>query len=250
MEHPWEMYDRLIGGIPEGIGVRSFNIGGHWLYVEAECGMGISHLVAGGALLDKPAEPTDLQLHELAGWVKSWNFELASIGTAALNAWYAQPEKLAELGIAFGAKGDAAVPNPFDTMSGRYTGKKVAVVGHFPNVEAMAKIADLTVFERNCSNELDTPDSACEYIMPLQDFAFITGTTITNKTAPRLLELCRNAQTILTGPSAVPSPALFDYGVDVIAGSVVVDIEAAKQAVMGACRDLWRAGIKKYTWAK
>ena len=33
----------------------------------------------------------------------------------------------------------------------------------------------------------DFLDSACEYILPEQDFVFITGMTLTNKTLPRLL---------------------------------------------------------------
>ena len=250
MHNPWELYDRLIGEIPEGIGVRELGIGENWLYVDAECGMGIGHLVSGGALVEQPAEPCDLELRELASWMKSWNFEMASIGLAAANAWYAQPERLEAAGVVVGAHGAAAGDNPFDSLQERYAGKKVAVVGHFPNVDAMSRIADLTVLERNCKSPLDTPDSACEYILPMQDYAFITGTTITNKTAPRLLELCRDVHVIMTGPSSIPSQVLFDFGANTIAGSAVVDPEPAKQAVKGACHDLWRAGIKKYTWSK
>ena len=250
MGNPWEMYDRLIEGVPAGIGVRAARIGTNWLYVDAECGVGLSHVVPGGAQVPQPAEPHELQLHELAQWVKSWDFVQASIGTAALNAWYAQSERLAAAGIAVGSKGisDGKSNNPFDSLRERYEGKKVLVVGHFPNVEAMAEIADLTVLERNCKSVLDTPDSACEYILPDQDYAFITGTTITNKTAPRLLELARDVNVIMTGPSAVPCAALFEYGVNTIAGSAVVDAESAKEAILGGCHDLWRAGIKKYTW--
>ena len=255
MRDPWELYDKLIEGVPAGIGVRDFCIGRHWLYVEAECGIGIGHVVTYGARGKRPAEPTDLELHELAAWVKSWNFEQASLGTAALNAWYAQPEKLAADGVAIGGRGESgasdaegAAENPFDSLRERYAGKKVVVVGHFPNVEAMAEIADLTVLERSCNSALDTPDSACEYILPDQDYAFITGTTITNKTAPRLLELACGVQVVMTGPSAVPAQTLFEHGVTTIAGSAVVDAEPAKAAVRGGGHDLWRAGIKKFAW--
>lgn len=252
MHNPWELYDRLIEDVPTGIAVRDYCIGRNWLYVDAECGVGISHVVTGGLRAERPAEPTDLQLHELAAWVKSWCFEQASFGMAALNAWYAQPGKLAAAGAAIGGRSahgaSASGDNPFDSLRERYAGKKVTVVGHFPNVEAMSEIAELTVLERSCNSVLDTPDSACEYILPEQDFAFITGTTITNKTAPRLLELACNAQVIMTGPSAVPAQVLFDYGVTTIAGSIVVDAESAKMAVKGGGRDIWRAGIKKFVW--
>ena len=33
------------------------------------------------------------------------------------------------------------VSNPFHRLKGRYTGRKVAVVGRFPNVDEMRKVA-------------------------------------------------------------------------------------------------------------
>ena len=87
------------------------------------------------------------------------------------------------------------------------------------------------MLERNCSQELDTPDPACEYVLPDTDFAFITGVTIINKTAPRLLELARNATTVLVGPSVIMSSVLFEQGADALAGSVVADPEKARFAI-------------------
>ena len=72
MRNPWEMYDRLIDGIPAGIGVRECYVAQHWLYVDAECGMGIGHVVPGGALARDGRDPASLELRELASWVKSW----------------------------------------------------------------------------------------------------------------------------------------------------------------------------------
>ena len=108
---------------------------------------------------------------------------------------------------------------------------RVTVVGHFPHVDRIAEYANLTVLERNCSQELDTPDPACEYVLPDTDFAFITGVTIINKTAPRLLELARNATTVLVGPSVIMSSVLFEQGADALAGSVVADPEKARFAI-------------------
>lgn len=107
----------------------------------------------------------------------------------------------------------------------------VVVVGHFPHVDRIQEYARLTVLERNCSQPLDTPDPACEYVLPQADFAFVTGVTIINKTAPRLLDLAKNATTVFVGPSVVMSPFLFDWGVEMLAGSVVADPDKARFAV-------------------
>ena len=55
--------------------------------------------------------------------------------------------------------------------------------------------------------------------------------TFENKTAPRLLELARNAYVTLVGPSVVMSPMLFEHGVNMLAGSVVGDVERVRRAV-------------------
>lgn len=118
-------------------------------------------------------------------------------------------------------------------------GANVVVVGHFPHVTDIAEYANLTVLERNCRDGLDTPDPACEFVLPQADFAFITGVTFINKTAPRLLALSRDALTVMVGPSVVMSPQLFGYGVHELAGSVVADPERARFAVMNGAGPLF-----------
>ena len=61
----------------------------------------------------------------------------------------------------------------------------------------------------------------------------IKSVTIINKTAPRLLALAEaaGARTVMVGPSVVMAPELFNYGVDMLAGSVVRDPEKARFAV-------------------
>ena len=94
------------------------------------------------------------------------------------------------------------------------------------------------------SSEDDTPDPACEYVMPGTDFAFITGVTIINKTAPRLLDLTANARTVMVGPSVVMSPFLFKWGVDMLAGSIVGDPEKTRFAVKNGAGKLFGEAIQ------
>ncbi|MEG0027481.1 MAG: DUF364 domain-containing protein [Raoultibacter sp.] len=233
---PWKFYNHLIGGIPEDILVTDCCLGTHWCYVEAECGMGVSFATSGGAKRNFTQNLSGLSLREVAELSKSWNFPEASLGVAALNAWYSRPALVDPLGATY----DAPVEMPdgtirkidaFELYRPRLAGKRVTIVGHFPHVERIGEIADLTVLERNCTNALDTPDPACEYLIPSQDFVFMTGVTNINKTAPRLLDLAKNATVIMVGPSVIPSPFLFDWGVEMLAGSVVADPEKTKVAV-------------------
>lgn len=237
----WDLYNQLIAGIPDGIVVRDYCLGIHWSYVEADCGMGVAFTTRNGGKRTVKRDLRGMELREVAELSKSWCFEEASLGVAALNAWYARRELLDPLGCVYdlpsGAVDGERGGGPKDAFQA-YRGEieargdaNVVVVGHFPHVADIAEYANLTVLERNCRDGLDTPDPACEYVLPQADYAFITGVTFINKTAPRLLELSRGAKTVMVGPSVVMSPQLFGYGVHELAGSVVNDPERARFAV-------------------
>ncbi len=173
---------------------------------------------AGGSLLRPPHAGRPLQ--EMAGYLKSWNLHEASLATAAVNSFYNTPERVG----GWLNKPLRAVhgPGALTGMLEAIAGKKVAVIGHFPHMEAAAARCTLTVLERD-PQDGDLPDFAAEYVLPEQDFVFITGLTLTNKTLPRLLALSAGATVVLMGPSVPLVPWWFDHGVDVLAGMVVVD---------------------------
>ncbi|MEG0016154.1 MAG: DUF364 domain-containing protein [Gordonibacter sp.] len=237
---PWKFYNHLIMRIPEDILVRDYCLGTHWSYVEADCGMGVSFTCKGGAKRTHTQDLRGLPLRQVAELAKSWCFEEATLGVAALNAYYARRELLDPLGATY----DEPIERPDGTIRKmdafelyrprieQAESKNVTVIGHFPHVDRIEKYANLTVLERNCTQALDTPDPACEYLLPAQDFVFMTGVTIINKTAPRLLDLAQNATVVMVGPSVVMSPYLFDWGVEMLAGSVVADPDKARFAVM------------------
>ena len=244
MRDPWALYDGLIEGVPRGIAVTGWCLGTRWAYVDAECGMGLSLTVNGGVGRYGLADAdNNRDLRELAAYAKSWNFREASVGVAALNAWYSAPGRLAVAGVqldAIGSRGDDA----FRVCRPRLRGRKVAVIGHFPSIEDLADECELTVLERSPLSPADLPDSACEYVLPKQDFVFITGTAITNKTVVRLLELSQKPRCILVGPSVVPSHLLFEAGADVIAGSVVLDPPRVRRLVERGAAMLFGKGVR------
>ena len=242
----WDLYKRLVGGIPKGVGVRKLMLGEQWAYVEAESGIGVSMMVRGGAgasRIDRPA--CELDLRDLAALSTSWSFVEATAGVAALNAWYAAEPQVRAAGMII----DEGENDGFRVYRDLVAGKRVAIVGHFPLIERMGDICDLTILER-MPQPGDIPDPACEYIIGEQDYLFTTGITWQNKTLPRLLELAREGGTevIMVGPSVVPAPLLFDYGVVCLAGSVVL-AERARNVKLameqGSRTSIFGAGLQK-----
>lgn len=243
--NPWSLYDEMIAGIPYDVAVKDYALGIHWSFVEAECGSGVAFTARQGAKRHNKEDLRGESLKDVAALSKSWCFEEATLGVAALNAWYSNPARLAQYSISTqfeeqaGSKDEPDSPrfgkklDAFQLYKPEVAAKgnaNVVVVGHFPHATDIDEYANLTILERVVKDEWDTPDPACEYVMPGADYAFITGVTIINKTAPRLLELSRAAHTIMVGPSVVMAPALFERGVECMAGSVVIDPEATKFA--------------------
>jgi len=110
----------------------------------------------------------------------------------------------------------------------RGRGRKVALVGHFPSVPALREAASqLWVIELE-PGPGDLTAEEGEALIPQADIVAITGSAFINHTVEPLLGLCRPGSTVmLLGPTTPLSPVLFDYGVDVISGTRVVDPERA-----------------------
>ena len=74
--------------------MRDYCLGLNWSYVEADCGCGVAFTARSGAKRTFKSDLRGKTLREVAELSKSWCFEEATLGIAALNAWYARRELL------------------------------------------------------------------------------------------------------------------------------------------------------------
>lgn len=221
----WKLYDELIENIPLDITADNITLGLHWTAVTAGRYCGAAMTVTEhehGCCTDIPYGRRGQPLKYLASLSKSWNFIEASIGVAAINAYYNNRETWKR--SCFPGNPPWKIfdsENAFEGYAHAVKGKKTAVVGHFKKLEEyLTEAKSLSVLERKPSGD-DFPDSACEYILPEQDFVFITGSALINKTLPRLLALSEAAHVVLVGPSTPMTPILFSYGVDELSGFLI-----------------------------
>lgn len=229
MTDPWRLYDRLIGEVPSDVTVTRALVN-RWAVVGTDAGtMGVAMTCHGGPRLPEPAI-VGAGLQDVAALATSWDLRLASLGVAALNAWYAQPAQLAGLpGLVWDEQADCAT-----RLVPALAARPSAVVGHFPFTERLT--GRTVVLERRPRGD-DLPDPACEYELPGRELVAITGSALTNKTLPRLLALCAGARVHLVGPSAPPAPEAYPACVREFDGAVVVDPDRCFQdAGMGARR--------------
>ena len=221
----FELYDALIGGISSHAVVSDTLMGGCWTAVETENAFGMAMTTpvdTAPRMLN--GDYAGRSLRELAETAKSWNLTEAGFGMAAINAFYNTPQRLEEL----------HAYEPFEnycTDGLDLHGKHVGVVGHLNMPRSVyEQAASVRILERS-PRPGDYPDSACDWLIPQCDVVITTASTLVNKTLPHLLELSRNAYTILAGPSCPMCPALLDFGIDRIAGLVITDREGMKDKI-------------------
>ena len=150
----WELYDRLIAEIPEDLTVDEYIPGGHFSFLRSGDLCGVAHFTRGAS---RPAVfpngPVGHPLKKVAEQAKSWNMEEATMGMAAINAWYNQKSHLEASGIFVAGGKDVSIKerkkkNPMNDPEQLY-GKKVALIGHFRNVERKLEgVSDLYILER------------------------------------------------------------------------------------------------------
>ena len=241
-----EPLKKLLSNLPDS-DVVEVRIGLHWTAVVIEvegkqrCGLSStleSPYEHGGA----PQVPQAGQLmtiagRELAALALDNQPTLASVGVAALNALLPLPETFSEI-------------NAEHVLANYGAEKRVAIVGHFPFIPRLReRVAELIVLELD-PRESDLPAEVASQILPRCDVVAITGMALANHTLEGLLRLCAPETLVMVlGPSTPLSPVLFDYGVDMLSGSIVTEIEAVLRAVSQGAnfRQVHRAGVRLVT---
>jgi uncharacterized protein (DUF4213/DUF364 family) len=157
---------------------------------------------------------------ELAELLRSASTLEAGIGMAALNALLEVDE------------GACREVNARELILQRGAGRRVAIVGHFPFVEQVRRAAASCWVLELHPRPGDLPAERAPEVLPQADVVALTGTSLINHTFDEVVGLCRrDAFVVLLGGSASLSPILFDYGVDAVAGTRVVDVPAALEAI-------------------
>ena len=213
--------------------VRGLWIGPYWTAVQTDRGAGLAttcldvgpthgehaqHLGDAGSLVGRDAR-------ELAAGVSS-GFPLArSVGLAALNALLPEPQ------------GRVTERNAGKLAAERGAGKTVGVVGWFPFIPALRRVAArVEIFEKDPEMGYAlTPERAAR--LAACDGLCVTASALVNRTLGGLLAAARpDAWKLLVGPSAPLCRAALDLGFAAVCGARVTDVPAVVRVIQeGGC---------------
>ncbi|MDD2864810.1 MAG: DUF364 domain-containing protein [Methylococcales bacterium] len=218
------VYELLLDHCATDAVVDNVMIGLVWTLCQSQHGTGLAmspHFATrtlpwSGDLVGKP-------LKDLVAWILQWQPHQATVAMAAINSCLNNrplPDSVA-------LDNTSQHPNlaVFDYFLPQIKGKKVVVIGHYPNIEQYQDLMQLSVLEKQPTGD-DLPSSACEFLLPDADWVFLTASSIPNKTFPRLAKLATNAKTVLMGATTPWLPQLHEFGIDYLAGVEVIDAQA------------------------
>ena len=240
----------LINTLPIG-DISQVVIGLHWTAVVSEvdgqnhCGLATTSKIS-HEHHSEPDVPEAGRLESLIGLglldlTYSDNPIMRSVGVAAINALLHPPDQ------------DVVDANAKEVIYGHGSEKKVVLVGRFPFIPRLrTRVGHLTVLEFN-PHTGELPASAAQDVIPAADVVAITGMALINHSLEDLLKLCSpKARVIILGPSTPLSPVLFDYGVDVLCGSVVTDIKSVLSSISQGAnfRQVHLAGVRLIVMAR
>ena len=175
-----------------------------------------------------PGSVRGQKVSSVSEWISDWNPMKSSIALAAINSVTNQNILAGSTSVTTDVhNANLAV---FEYFLPVIKNKKCVVIGRYPGLDIIEQHCNLTVLELN-PDACDLPSTAAEYLLPEAEWVFISGTSIANKTFPRLMSLSKNANVVLMGPSVPWIEELSAFGVDFIAGTEVMDTSDLRQVV-------------------
>jgi uncharacterized protein (DUF4213/DUF364 family) len=219
-----EILNSIMKSIKEDAPVQEVRRGLHWTAVVSKrCGLastmaygGCNHGETGGM----EGYLTEMTALGLARYCLDGDMEKASLGLAAINSLLdIDPDKYANV-------------DGLQIVKDMGKGKNISVIGHFPYLDTLAKEAkNLWIIEKQ-PRPGDYPEEKGNDFLPQSDIVVISSTTLINHTLPGILGLCRRGSVkMLLGPTTPLSETLFEYGIDILAGSVVTEKDVVLRSV-------------------
>ncbi len=236
--------DDLISTLDSDGTVGDVRQGPFWTaVVTRNCGLASTphHGEQGGTVLSDAdvTKMIDKTPSELIGLTYSDNTLESAIGMATINSLLEVDE------------GSCVELNAADFIEEAGRGKNLAIVGHFPFVNRLRESSGETWVIEKAPREGDLAEEEAQRVLPEADVIAITGSAFVNHSIEGLLSLCRqDSLVIVLGPTTPLSPVLFDYGVDVISGTKVVDPDTVLRQVSEGLTFRQMSGVRLLTMRK
>ena len=227
--------------------VLDLRVGPYWTVVKSSAGAGMASTMArhvdrhSGDPVQAAGSLLDLEFGELVGLLRSSSIPEAAVGLAAVNS------------LTNGKRKTFEEINAREVLKDRGRGRAVAIIGRFPFVDELRSLCrELWVFEKDSGRRADDlgPEHVAE-ILPHAEIVAISATTLINHTFDEIVPFIdHGAFMMMLGPSTPMVPCLFDFGFDLLCGSVIEDPVSVFRAVEQGAVTRQISGVRRVALSK
>jgi uncharacterized protein (DUF4213/DUF364 family) len=220
-----EILNAILAQFKEDVPVREVRRGLHWTaVVSRRCGLA-STISQGNGCNNEIGDGserafTEMSARELARFSLHEATPMASLGLAAINSLLdVDPDRHADV-------------DGLKLIKEMARDRNVSIIGHFPLLDDLAReAANLWIIEKQ-PRQGDYTEEQGKDLLPQSDIVVISSTTLINHTLSGILDRCREGSVkMLLGPSTPLTEVLYDYGIDILSGSVVTNADAVLRSV-------------------
>ena len=218
--------DALIQEVPENAEIVDVSVGIFWTFVQTQYGSAISASAhrwcedPPGAIIPFAGNLIGMRVRDVYPLYNSESLTARSLANAAVSAAFDSHHMT---GRCIPGRGQEIIAS----ICGQNTPKlRIALVGHFhfaDELKAFGHHLDIFELEGRCEPG-DLPNTRMPEFLPLADVVVMTSSTIITHATEAILKLARpDAKKLIIGPTVPIHPILWDYGLDVICGSIITD---------------------------
>lgn len=225
-----ELYNNLLSHIPDSIIVDDYLVGARWTYVQCAGHIGLAKTINEARFPMEIVPQIGMPLSQLCRAVLSWNYLSAGLGLAAINTAFNNEDYIKSLDSNYSRI-------EYQALIGRCKGlienKRAAFIDYPVTVDMpMMRGSKVSILKQQ-----DYPFAATEYILAEQDYIFISGASIINKTLPRLLTLTEGGAVIPAGPDIPAGLLTAANPINECVTFVVTDIDQCIRVIKSGAPD-------------
>lgn len=218
--------DALVQKVPEDAEIVDVSVGIFWTFVQTQYGSAISASAhrwcedPPGAIIPYAGELVGMRVRDVYPLYDSASLTARSLANAAVSASFGNHEMT---GRCIPGRGQDIIASICSNAAGTL---RIALVGHFhfaDELRALGHHLDVFELEGRCEPG-DIPNTRFPDFLPLANVVIMTSSTmITHATEDILRQSRADAKKLIVGPTVPIHPVLWDYGLDVVSGSIVTD---------------------------
>ena len=249
--HSPMIFDSILKHIPDDARIQDAAVGIFWTFAKTQYGAGMCASAhrwvedPPGALIEHAGHLVGSRVLDLAPLYRAPSLTARAVALAAISA---------ACGPMAGSCHTMRAQDLLEKhCQAAKSSRSIALIGHFHFADQLRALGHrLMVFEldNRCQND-DIPVSTAKTRLKEADVLVMTSSTLITHATEELISFTRpDTYKMIVGPSVPLSPVLWDFGLDAVCGSVILDPDSVSRGIREGANHKQLAQCQKVCFLK